>query len=252
MSELTEAGFAYVRKAECKALINCKPSAAKAFIYIRSVLAQREDRPFQAGSRDFKECGLGRDAAASALRDLETAGLIRCVDRGGFTRGKKTTWQIVHTKASAKNTAGKPANTLGDTAGKPANPGRKTRQLEQNTAGLPDTLKETSSTSSKKSKEEEVSLSARNQVEHQARVAIHRDSIRRIERAAKAVAMPTMAFMNKAGGPKPADLLARSFERGNLTPFQLRKRLADSEAGSAGKGEEGPMVFSVAVGGACG
>ena len=252
MSEPEEAGFAYVRKPECEALMRCKPSAAMALIYIRSVLAKREDRPFQAGSRDFKNCGLGRDAAAGALRDLEAAGLIRCEDRGGFKRGKKATWRIVHTKAFTKNTAGKSANPTDDTVGKPANIGRKTRQLEQNTAGLSDTPKETSSTSSQKSKEEEVSVCAERDAAREAQLRAHKESMRRIGRAAEAVAMADMVFIKKAGGLRPADLLARSFERGNLTPLQLRKRLADSEAGLAGKGEVGPVVFSVAVGGACG
>ena len=143
MSDPEEAGFAFVRAAECAALMRCRPSAALAFIYIRSVLAKREDQTFLCGSRDFKDCGLGRDAAAGALEDLQREGLIRCVSRGDFTRGKKASWQIVHTRASSQNTAGKPAKCKTDTVGLSANSGRKTRQLGGNTAGLPATPKDT-------------------------------------------------------------------------------------------------------------
>ena len=54
-----------------------------------------------------------------------------------------------------------------------------------------------------------------------------------VDEAAKAVAMTGPAFMQKAGGPKPADFLARKFERGDLTALQLRAALADPPICSA-------------------
>ena len=236
MSECEGRGFAYIRKAECEALTRCKPSAAMALIYIRSNLATREDQPFLCGSRDFKGCGLGRDAAAGALTDLEREGVIRCEGKGNFTRGRKATWRLVHTRASEKNTAGKPANCKTNTAGKPDNSGRKTRQLDENTAGKPATLKETSSTSSQKSKEEEVSVPLEAEPERAAKVMAQKERMLRIERAAQSISLSDWSFIQKAGGPEPADLLARMFERGNVTPQQLRARLADSGAEAIEKG----------------
>ena len=235
MSDIEGGGFAFIRKPECEALRRCKPSAAMALIYIRSVLAQREDQPFLCGSRDFDGCGMGRDAAASALQDLEREGVIRCEDRGNFTRGKKASWRLVHTRENEKITAGKPANCKTNTAGKPANSGRKTRQLGENTAGKPATPKETSSTSSQKSKEEEVSALSESETARASERQALRERLLRIDKAAKAVALAERSFIEKAGGLEPADLLARMWERGNLTPQQLRARLYAGEAGTCEK-----------------
>ena len=62
--------------------------------------------------------------------------------------------------------------------------------------------------------------------------------------------MTDMAFIEKGGGPMPADLLARIWERGNLTALQLRARLAETEAGSKKEEASGLTVRKIAVGGA--
>ncbi len=207
--------------------MRCRPSAALAFIFIRSVLATREDQPFLCGSRDFKSCGLGRDAAEGALEDLEREGLLRRVSRGDFTRGKKASWQIVHTRETSQNTAGKSANRKTNTAGLSANSGRITRQLGGNTAGLPATPKDTPAPAEQ---EQGAGVSCSDDLEErERRQQAFEERQRRIERAARAAALSDIAFMNMAGGPEPADLLARSFERGNLTPLQLRTHLAESD-----------------------
>lgn len=252
MSDEKQQYFVYVRAEECEALKRLKPSTAKLWIAIR--YGRNEGQPFSAGSRDFKETwGLGRDAVASGLNELVAAGLLKMVREGGFKRGARHTFKIVHTKAFSRNTAGKPANSKSDTAGLSGKIGRKTRQLGNNTVGLSGPSKDTSSTSSRKSEEEEVSLDREADAERDARVRAHKESMRRIGRAANVVALPDMAFIEKAGGPKPADLLARSYERGNLTALQLRARLVESEAwlgeiDEDGKEAQEPAAFAKVAG----
>lgn len=246
--------FAIVREAECEALKGLSANASKLWIAIR--FGQKEHEPVTIGCRDFADWGVGRSAAAKALQDLVDAGLLRVAERGSFgRRGKRTVFSIVHTKAfereQSANADNKPAFSpeLRTTNQKRV---PKSGQQTRKQSVYADTPKDTSSTSSRKSEEEEVFVDLEAGPEREARVKAQQESARRIERAALAVVMTDIAFIRKAGGPKPADLLARSFERGNLTPLQLRKRLADSEAGSAKQENPGPMVFSVAVGGACG
>lgn len=249
MSDNEEAGFAFVRAAECAALMRCRPSAALAFIFIRSVLATREGHPFLCGSRDFKPCGLGRDAAERALEDLEREGLIRRVSRGDFTRGKKASWQIIHTREGGQNTAGKPANCKSDTAGLSANSGRKTRQLGGNTAGLPATPKDTPAPAEQE-QGAGVSSSDKTEVERDVDLQAQKERARRIERGAKAALMSDFAFIRALGGPQRADFLARKLDRGDITPEQLRARVAASEEEALDEGDDGPSVHTIAIGGA--
>lgn len=246
-----EAGFAFVREAECEALKGMKPSAALAWIAIRSDLGRNgENEPFPCGSRDFKEWGLGRDAAAAALKEFVSKGLLEIVTAGSFgRRGSRSTFRIVHRRSTQaeENKAGKSANSKPVTAGKSANSGRKTRQLAEITAGFSDTSSMTSSTSSQKSKEEEVIDRFEVDPQRSEKVRAHQASIRRIDSAAAALVMKGWEFIQRSGGPKAADLLARSFERGNLTPEQLRRRLADSGAISASSRTGGMPERAIAM-----
>ncbi|MEM9618368.1 MAG: hypothetical protein AAF936_10445 [Pseudomonadota bacterium] len=246
--------FAIVREAECEVLKGLSANASKIWIAIR--FGRKDHEPIVIGCRDFSDWGVGRSAAAKALQDLVDAGLLRVAERGAFgRRGKRTVFNIVHTKAfereQSANADNKPALSPELRTTNQRRVPKSGQQTGKESVSA-DTPKDTSSTSSRKSEEEEVSVDLQAEADREERVKAQQESARRIERAAIAVAMTDFAFIRKAGGPKPADLLARSFDRGNLTPLQLRKRLADSEAGSAEQESRGPMVFSVAVGGACG
>lgn len=224
MNDCSERGFAFVRKPECEALkrIN-QPSAGMVWIAIRAT--HKESEEFACGSRDFAEWGVGRDAAAAALKAFVEEGMLQVTRQGAFgRRGARTVYRIVHLREAKaeENTAGKPANLPGEKAGKTANSGRKNRQLAEITAGKTDTPKETSSTSSRKSKEEEVSASKR-LAEGRTRV---RDMLLRIDKASAASATTKRGFIEKAGGLRAADFLARKFERGELDALQLAASLA--------------------------
>lgn len=263
-SALNERGFAHIRKPECEALRSCKPSAAAALIYIRSELATNENKPFACGSRDFAAIGLGRDAAASALSELECAKILRRLEDGSFRRGKKAVFQLTNTRAGVENRVGKPANPETPSAGKTAKFGRKTRQLRQNTAGYSDTLKETSSTSSQKSKEEEVTrvrdsapMAAVGKIatgeadddgpEARARRAANREELRKMMQVIDEVALPrhlsTKEFIDAFGGDqeplqdclRAAYALCLKFLRGEISEPELMSQRAERPLGSAGK-----------------
>ncbi len=259
-----EPGFAHIRKPECLALRRCKPRAYAVFIFIRSVLATNENKSFACGSRDFTSVGLGRDAAAAALKELEREGLIICIERGSFRRGKKAVFRIVHTRVATENTAGKPANPKADTAVKSAKLGRGTRQLRQNTAGYSDTPKDTSSTSSQKSKEEEVfcvrdsapvAAAAQRPLdeadgeepEAEAKRKIDQGEWRKmdvvIDKVAAPMHMKTIGFIDAFGGAhdrfqdrrKAAFFLCWRYLRGEVTKSELMAQQAGSSACSAKK-----------------
>jgi hypothetical protein len=252
MSEDKQEFFAMVRGPECEALKSLKPSAAKLWIAIRC--GRKEGEPFGAGSRDFKDWGMGRDAVASALKELVKAGLLEMVSIGGFKRGSRSKFRIVHTRSFQKNTAGKPANPKSVTAGKPGNIGRKTRQLAQVTAGKSDPPKDTSSTSSRKSEEEEVSIDSERSDEAQrdAEIRTFKRQKTRIGVAADAVVMSMQTFEEKAGGFDAAVFLALSYERGKLSKQQLRARLMSIEAGLTREDEPVARPHANTARGACG
>lgn len=244
--------FAIVRGAECEALKLLSGNAAKLWIAIR--YGRREGEPFPVGCRDFSEWGLGRDAAARALHELVDAGLMAIVERGAFgRRGRRTVYAIVHTRAHEQEQSGITDNKSAKSPELPTTNGKTVRNCRQQTgkqSEIPDTPKDTSSTSSQKSKEEEVSVNPEAEAERESRQQAFKESMRRIGEAAKAAAMSDIAFIQKAGGREPADLLARSFERGNLSPLQLRARLAEGDERALEREAEGPTVLAFAIGGA--
>ena len=69
------------------------------------------------------------------------------------------------------------------------------------------------------------------------RVAPNRERLRRIGDAAKALSIGSREFIWAAGGPEPADFIARRFAAG-LPVDRLRTALAEAQKGS-GKGELG-------------
>ncbi len=236
--------FCIIREAEYEALKTLSANACKALVALK--FGQCDGAKISFGVRDLEAFGMKKSAAADALKELAQANLIAIEKDSSFgAKRSKRVWRVIHTRDQPEL-----QSATADT-GKPDSPPRRTmaratvrhgghgRRLQ---SAVADTPKETSPTSSSKSEEGEVSPA-----ELEERTAF-RTRKRRIGEAAKAVAMPDHLFEEKAGGHEAADLLARSFERGNLTPLQLRARLAEGEAGFGRKAPVSEMVFSIAVG----
>lgn len=234
--------FAIVRGAECEALKRLSGNAAKLWIAIR--YGRREGEPFPVGCRDFDDWGLNRNVVARALQELVDAGLMKIVERGAFgRRGRRTIYAIVHTKAHEREQSSNRDNKPGKSPSS-VTTNRKTvpksGQQPAKESRQRDTTRILPSTSSPEVEEKEVSVNPEAEAERESRQQAFKESMRRIGEAAKAVTMRDTAFIQKAGGREPADLLARSFERGNLTPLQLRARLAVDGEGALEEGSMGP------------
>lgn len=230
---MSEERFALIREPEADALRSLSCNAAKAFIAIK--FGRRDGDKIAFGVRDLETWGLSRSVAARALAELVGAGLLAIESNSTFGRKRqRRVYRVVHTREapapqSRQRDKGTRNSPSGGTIGGATVP--QAGQTEAIQSRQRDTSQETSSTSSRKSKEEEVSAEQR-----EGRASL-REQLLRIDRAADAVAMTGTAFMQKAGGPKPADFLARKFERGDLTAMQLRAALADPPNGSARESE---------------
>jgi hypothetical protein len=240
---MSEERFSLIREPEAEALKSLSSNAAKAFIAIK--FGRRDGDKIAFGVRDLEAWGLKRTIAAAALNELVAAGLLRREAVASFgSKRVKAVYSVTCTRKSAALQSAPP-----DTEGSHSPPERTMGAATVRSTGHkralqsapPDTSQETSSTSSRKSKEEEVSAEP-----CEGRAAL-REQLLRIDKAAKAIAMTGPAFMQKAGGPKPADFLARKFERGDLTALQLRAALADPPICSA-RGSEwlGPEINRIA------
>ena len=239
MSDGSEAGFAIVRKVEfeliAKLEMRRRPRVIALIAAVRSMHGGA--RKIAISDRDFREFGLAREAAGEALKDAVAIGLLEIVEKGGLTgRGHKTLYSVVFARGEVRETAGKPGISgretrpfVRETAGKPATKGRETRPFTEETAGKPGNTQETSSTSSRKSKEEEVSGTLRGAPPPEdgraAAIAADRATFRRRSALASDLQLPLMVLLNTAGGPRGADQLALKRERGELSLDEIRRRL---------------------------
>ena len=230
-----DAGFGLVRRRELDAIKQLphrsKPRAIAVMVAIRAM--HGEKNKVAIGDRDFREFGLAREAAAGGLKDCVAIGILEILRKGSCTgRGHKTEYRFVVKHASEQKKAGKPAYHGTETrpfteekAWKPANKGRETKPFVEKAAGKPDTILGTSSTSSQKSKEEEVPCPEKRR---QLKLKMQRR-----DRVAKELGMQGWRFANEAGGLDRADFWARKFECGDLSAEQLRSRLAGPPEGFA-------------------
>lgn len=244
--------FVIVREAECEALKGLSANAVKLWVAIR--YGRREDEAFPIGCRDFGDWGLSRNVVARALQELQDAGLLNVMDRGAFgRRGKRTVYAIVHTKAFEREQSRQRDNKIEKSPASVTTNVKTVPQAGQQTRKESlqrDTPKDTSSTSSQKSKEEEVSVNSEAEAERLASITALREKKKVIGEAADQLGCRIDQFEEKSGGIDAAHFLALKLRRGNLTLQQLRKRLAESEAGALEEEDEGPTVFAVAIGGA--
>lgn len=251
MSGADEPGFGLIRKRELD-LIKTLPHRSRPRL-ITLITAMRAEHggktQIALSDRDFRDYGLARDAAGCALKDAVAIGLLEIVRPGGLTgRGHKTVYRVPYAQ---RDTAGKPGTSGGETrpfrgkaAGKPAINGRETPPLSGKAAGKPGTTQETSSTSSQKSKGEEVSSTM--EPEAIAGRQSLRESLLRIEQAARSLGLRERVFIERAGGREQADFLARAFDRGSLSPPQMAAKLAAISDGSASEPSVTPAPVAVA------
>ncbi len=225
--------FAIVREAECEALKRLSGNAVKLWIAIR--YGRREGEPFAIGCRDFKEWGLGRDAAAKALQELVEANLLSIVERGSFgRRGRRTIYSIVHTKAYERKQSGITDNKSAKSPGMPTTNDKTVRVCRQQTrkeSVNSDTPKDTPAPAEQE-QGAGVSVNIEENAERERELQLQKERSRRIERNAKRFGWSDKALMDKAGGPKAADFLCRKLESGQFTEQQFRARLAESDKGS--------------------
>lgn len=248
--------FSLFRAGEVSKLQKMSGNATKVMMAIR--FGRWEGESFVIGCRDLEEWGLKRTTGWKVLKELVNAKLLKVVKEGSFgTRGKKTSYEIVHTKAYEEKQAADTNNcTIVSPLGRTVDDERvrEHRQQRQKESVGADIPKETSSTSSQKSKDEEVSTSATAAAvaaaaerlakeERAEREALdRRKQNMRIGKAADAVGKLAIEFKEQVGSWEAAEELAMKFERGELTPQQLRARLAVGDAGLVKKCETQPVV----------
>ena len=221
---MSEERFSLIREPEAEALKSLSSNAAKAFIAIKFGRRDGDKIPF--GVRDLEAWGLKRTIAAAALNELVAAGLLRREAVASFgSKRVKAVYSVTCTRKSAALQSA-PPDTEGSHSPPERTMGAATVRSDGHKRALQSVPPDTSRTSLLPSGQEG------REGGKEGRVAL-REQLLRIDEAAKAVAMTGPAFMQKAGGPKPADFLARKFERGDLTALQLRAALADPPICSA-------------------
>lgn len=233
---MSEERFALIREPEAEALKVLSPLAAKAFIAIKFGRRDGEKIPF--GVRDLEEWGMKRSAAGRALAELVEAGLIKIFVDSAFGKKRlRRVFEVTHRRVGEplqsrqrdKPPAHSPAGGTMEPATVPRTGLSGALQSHQR-----DTTRTSLLPSGQEGREGGKDKSEEERAEG---VAALREQLLRVDKAAEAVAMTGSAFMQKAGGPKPADFLARKFERGDLTAMQLRAALADPPKGSARESE---------------
>ena len=222
--------YSLIFESEIEALKQLSGNAAKALIFLK--FGGAEDRA--AGCRQVADgTGLSKDQAARALRDLVEAGLLKITHAGRYGRkGNVSKYQITHTPASKRD---ENQSRKCDTPERFSRTGvterRKSvapaRLKPNNQSHQRDTLKNASSASPQRRKDEEEEGFCDDQIRHNAEVEANRQRSKRIHATAASVGLSGVAMMNVAGGPQAADFLARKFSRGELSVDQLRARLAE-------------------------
>lgn len=245
--------FAFIREPEGEALKRLSPLASKVFIAIR--FGRREDEPFELGVRDLDDWSISKDQAARALAELVGAGLLE-VARGASFGAKRVRrrLQIVH-RQEAEQSQRRDTPAGGSRASATVIPLQSRRRDYEKPpqSQKRDIPKEASSPSAQKPKGEEAAQGS-------TACPALREQRRRVEEAARRLGTGSGAFTSAAGGPTAANELALAFLRGDLSPSDVKARLAAREDGfgnrSDGEGGEQrqtpalaewspPLVFAV-------
>lgn len=216
-------------------------NAALALLYLKA--AKRGIRSI--GCRQIATgTGLSKDQASRALRDLIDAKLIEKVKNGSSAGdGHVACYEIMHWDIPEKpsHQCDRPKHKRRTSATPKEKTVAPVRQRRQKPSRQCDIYNTASSASPSRRKDEEAVLvrRRRHRVVRQLRHQWHRETKlnreraqnERIGRAAEAIPVKLIEFKEKAGGWSAADFLARKYDRGELTPRQLRARLAESSAG---------------------
>ncbi len=220
--------YSLIFESEIEALKGLSGNAAKALIFLK--FGGAEDRA--AGCREVADgAGLSKDQAARALRELVEADLLKVTHAGRYGRkGNVSKYKITHTPASKResvqsrqcDTPERFSRTSATERPKSVAPAR---LKSKNQSHQCDTLKNASSASPQRRKDEEEERAATERLEAERAQNI------RIGHAAEAVQLTAIEFRQKAGGWEAADFLAKRFESGKLTRRQLRARLVEITAG---------------------